>query len=75
MHIDHVAVESSNIKSIGYSEADSILEIAFSDGNIYQYYDVPKYQYDALMAPGSKGAYAHQNIYNNYKSAIKEKQN
>lgn len=73
MQINHVAVESSNIQSIGYSEVDSILEIAFTDGNLYQYYDVPKYQYEALMAPGSKGAYAHQNIYNQYKSAIKEK--
>lgn len=72
VEIIHVEVESSNIKSIGYSEADSILEIGFKDGNVYQYYDVPKYEYEALMAPGSKGAYAHRNIYNKYKSAAKE---
>lgn len=75
MQIEHVLVESSNIKSIGYSEDEAILEIAFIDGNLYQYYEVPKYEYEALMAPGSKGAYAHQNIYTKYKSAVKEKQN
>lgn len=71
--IVHIEVDSSNIKSIGYSEEDLILEISFKDGKTYQYYDVPKYEYEALMAPGSKGAYAHQNIYNKYKSAAKEK--
>lgn len=37
-------------------------EIEFLNGGIYQYFDVPDYVYDELMTAGSHGQYLAQNI-------------
>lgn len=50
-------VTSSNILSIGYDPANMILEVEFTTGAIYQYYDVPQSIYDGLMAADSHGTY------------------
>lgn len=55
-------VKSSNIKSIGYSETNKLLEIEFNNGGIYDYYKVPKQIYDSLMCAVSHGKYFHQYI-------------
>ena len=57
--MERVAVESSNVVSIGYDEGT--LEVEFNSG-IYRYYDVPEYIYEELMASDSKGSYLHQNV-------------
>lgn len=62
-----VYVESSNIAQIGYDVDTAILEIEFRDGRAYEYYDVPQYEHDNLMASESKGKYAHKNIYKAYR--------
>lgn len=62
-------VESSNLYAIGYDPDSAILEIEFKSGSIYEYYDVPQYEYDNLMAADSKGTYAHQNIYKRYRQS------
>jgi hypothetical protein len=65
--MERINVESSTIRSVGYDLERAILEIEFSNGNVYEYYDVPQYQYDALMNASSKGQYANQNIYKTYR--------
>lgn len=50
-------VSSSNIKSIGYDESTSTLEVEFLNGNIYQYSNVPESLYINLMNAGSHGEY------------------
>lgn len=60
-------VESSNIRAIGYDPERAILVIEFNNGGIYEYYDVPQYEYDGLMSADSKGSYAHANIYKRYR--------
>ncbi len=63
-----IQVDSTNIDSVGYDEQKSILIIQFLDGSEYEYVDVPEYVYlDFLDAP-SKGKYAHENIYDVYRS-------
>lgn len=52
-----IAVESSNLASVGYDEATKTLEIQFHSGGIYQYSDVEKEVYDELMKAESKGRY------------------
>lgn len=52
-----IAVESSNLASVGYDEATKTLEIQFHSGGIYQYDDVEKEVYDELMNADSKGRY------------------
>ena len=55
-------VVSSNIASIGYDENNNILEVEFNNGNVYEYYDVPLYEYEGLMSADSKGTYLNANI-------------
>lgn len=50
-------VTSSNILSIGYDPDNMILEVEFTTGAVYQYYDVPQSIYDGLMAADSHGTY------------------
>lgn len=58
--MQHISVSSSNIRSIGY-EANA-LEVAFHNGGVYQYANVPKSVYQSFMSAGSKGSFFQQNI-------------
>ncbi|HBY87306.1 MAG TPA: KTSC domain-containing protein [Colwellia sp.] len=61
--MERIAVDSSNLVSVGYDEGT--LEVEFNSG-IYCYYDVPEYIYEELMASDSKGSYLHQNVKSSY---------
>ncbi|HYH11471.1 MAG TPA: KTSC domain-containing protein [Thermomicrobiales bacterium] len=50
-------VESSTLHSVGYDPVESILELEFHDGRLYQYSAVPEEIYRELMAADSKGRY------------------
>jgi hypothetical protein len=66
--MDMIPVGSSNIAAIGYDDQNAILTIAFSkDNSIYEYYDVPQYEFDNLMAADSKGSYSNKHIYKVYR--------
>jgi hypothetical protein len=65
--MDLIPVASSNIRAIGYDLETAILQIEFLSGMIYEYYEVPGYEYDGLMAADSKGKYANRNIYKAYR--------
>lgn len=66
--MEMVPVNSSNIEAIGYDSDSATLTIQFKKGgSIYEYYDVPQYEYDGLMSADSKGSYANTNIYKNYR--------
>lgn len=60
-------VSSSNISSIGYDESSRILEIEFNNGSIYQYLDVPKAKFVALMNADSHGKYLAAEIKDVYR--------
>jgi hypothetical protein len=60
-------VSSSNICSIGYESESLTLEIEFNTGSIYQYYAVPAYEHDSLMAASSHGSYFSQHIKDRYR--------
>lgn len=60
------AVSSSNLASIGYDASSEILEVEFNSGRVYEYYDVPESEYDALMDASSHGRYFNANIRNDY---------
>lgn len=51
------AVLSSNLVSVGYDTASSVLEVEFWDGRIYQYFSVPSIVYRLFMSASSKGRY------------------
>jgi len=55
-------VESSNIRSIGYSPISRKMEIEFKGGSIYQYKGASANVYKNIMDAESKGKYFHKNI-------------
>ena len=65
--MEMIPVQSSNISAIGYDDSNGTLVIEFTSGSAYEYYDVPQYEFDNLLNADSKGSYAHQNIYKNYR--------
>jgi hypothetical protein len=65
--VDRQNVNSSNLKSVGYDPKTKTLEIEFKSAATYQYYDVPKSEYDALMAANSHGVYFSGYIKPNYR--------
>jgi hypothetical protein len=60
-------VESSNLRSVGYDAERQILEIEFTSGSVYQYFNVPASVYEALMSASSKGQYHIQWIKHSYR--------
>jgi hypothetical protein len=62
-------VNSSNVAEVGYDEASSTLEVAFKNSGVYQYFDIPKHEYESLIAAPSIGQYINQNIKGKYRYA------
>lgn len=63
------AVTSSNISEVGYDENSRTLEVLFTNGNLYQCFDVPPQIYAELMQAGSVGQYLNANINGNFRYA------
>ena len=63
--MERKAVQSSNLKSVGYDITTKILEVEFLDGSIYQYSRVPLNIYEGLINAVSKGKYFWKNIRDN----------
>lgn len=55
-------VGSSNISEVGYNDEESILFVKFKTGSTYRYFNVPREEYDKMMAAPSVGLYqrSHQ---------------
>jgi hypothetical protein len=60
--IERTRVESSAIASLGYEAQRGILEIEFSSGMVYQYFDVPPDVYRQALAATSKGQWFNEAI-------------
>lgn len=59
-------VESSSVVSVGYDEAEQVLEVEFAGGGVYQYLEVAPWQYDQLLAADSIGRYVNGYIKPNH---------
>jgi hypothetical protein len=55
-------INSSNIRSVGYDSRNRVLEIEFSNGNIYQYTGVSDEVHRRLMNSPSPGSYFRDEI-------------
>ncbi len=67
--MNRTSVQSSNVASIGYDPGTLTLEVEFTNGAVYQYFDVPEVEYQNLIGAESVGSYLNQNIKNNYRYA------
>ena len=64
--MEMIDVESSNLDSIGYDEPTREMNIAFNDGSLYAYYNVPPDIWNGFQNASSAGQYFHQNIKGKY---------
>ncbi len=64
--MDRQLVGSTNIVSVGYDGTSETLEVEFSNGTIYQYYNVGAELLDQLMQSTSKGQFLNIYIKNAY---------
>lgn len=64
--MDWIKVDSKNIAAVRYDEETETLFVKFNYGTTYEYLNVPKTEYDALMAAESKGKYHHLKIKSQY---------
>jgi hypothetical protein len=55
-------VESSVLQAAAYGEGQALLYLLFRSGEIYRYFDVPRWQYQEFVAAESKGRYFGRNI-------------
>ncbi|MGA5437415.1 KTSC domain-containing protein [Streptomyces cellulosae] len=62
----HEQVRSANVRSVGYSQQERVLEVAFHSGGVYRYDGVPADVHAALMAAPSKGGYLARFIKGRY---------
>lgn len=51
------SVSSSNIASIGYDAQSETLEVEFTSGAVYQYYNVSPVIFEQFMQADSKGKF------------------
>ncbi|PIQ69150.1 MAG: KTSC domain-containing protein [Candidatus Taylorbacteria bacterium CG11_big_fil_rev_8_21_14_0_20_46_11] len=59
-------VTSSNICSIGYDQS-SVLEVEFTDGDVYRYFGVPENLYQQFLQATSHGQFLNDQIRYNYR--------
>jgi hypothetical protein len=60
--MDRQLVISSELHSVGYDDANRLLEVEFRTGGVYHYFGVPRQAYDALMTAASKGRFFNTQI-------------
>lgn len=61
------SVVSSTIAAIGYDSENEILEVEFNNRSVYQYFDVPLYEYEGIMEADSHGGYLAKHIKDTYR--------
>jgi KTSC domain len=60
-------VDSSELRSVGYDAAASLLEAEFHSGEVYQYFDVPAELVLELLEADSLGRYFNARIRSRFK--------
>ena len=48
-------VESSVFQAAAYAESRALLYMLFRSGEVYRYFDVPRWQYQEFLTADSKG--------------------
>ena len=51
---------------LDFEYQQQVLKITFADGNVYEYFDVPKEVYRKLIDADSPGRFARRHIFNSY---------
>jgi hypothetical protein len=60
-------ISSTMIRSIGHDSDNSVLEIEFLNGAVWQYYDFPESEWYSFDSAESHGKYFHRSIKGHYR--------
>ena len=60
-------VNSSNMRSIGYDPQTATLEVEFTSGDVYQYFNVPEHLHQQFLSASSYGQFLNDYIRYNYR--------
>jgi hypothetical protein len=60
-------LDSEALSSVGYDPALHVLEVEFSSGSVYQYFDVPAHEVEKLLRAPSRGAYFSDRVRDRYR--------
>lgn len=69
--IEMKAVQSSNVKAVGYDEDNRDIHIELLSGECYMYQEVPKKVFEDLLKAASIGSYINHYLNNSYKRVPK----
>ena len=64
--VEMIAVSSSNVAEIGYSESEQTVYVRYNNGSMYIYKNVPEMDFNGLLNATSIGSYLHRNFKNVY---------
>jgi len=67
--MERIPVQSKNVAEVGYDPATMTLEVAFHNGTIYQYFDVPEALYQEMFRSDSIGKFLNTQIKSSYRYA------
>jgi hypothetical protein len=62
-------VSSSNVLTVGYDAATATMEVEFTSGAIYQYFDVPQAVHEAVVGSASVGLTLNQMVKGQFRYA------
>lgn len=65
--MDRMRTNSCTIISIAYNMSTNTLELQFSDGSLYRYFDVPESVYEGLLRAESVGMFFNAHIRDAYR--------
>lgn len=65
--MNRIPVTSSNIRSIGYDRQLANLEVEFTSGDVYRYFDVPEHLYQQFLHASSHGQFLNDYIRYSYR--------
>ncbi|GAB1596010.1 KTSC domain-containing protein [Lysobacter claricitrinus] len=62
-----IPVDSEALNSVGYDPTRRVLEIEFTGGGVYRYFDVPEREAVGLVESDSRGQYFSERIRERYR--------
>ena len=65
--MNRIPVSSTNISSIGYDPQSATLEVEFTTGTVYQYFNVPEHLHQQFLNSSSHGQFLNEHIRYNYR--------
>lgn len=60
-------VDSRSVASVGYDRSSRTLEVEFTNGTVYRYFEVPVAVRDALLSADSIGRYFNAHVRDHYR--------